>query len=289
MQAFLSQDRLGHYIRLIRADKPIGSLLLMWPMLWALWIVSDGKPDAVVLLVFLLGTFLMRSAGCAINDYADRHIDGSVARSKHRPIVSGAVSPQEALLIAAALAICSFLLVLTMNRLTIALSFVGVVLAALYPFSKRITYWPQLVLGLAFGWAVPMVCAAQTGTIDTLGWVIYAAAILWALAYDTMYAMVDREDDLKLGVKSTAVWFGEKDVIAVAVVLLVVLGILLWVGFQWQLGMAYFIGLAGGLIVVGYQLWLIKERDAEKCFRAFLASNYMGLAVFAGLMVDRIN
>ncbi len=289
MQAFLTPDRLGHYVRLVRADKPIGSLLLMWPMLWALWFVSDGQPDPAVLVVFLVGTFLMRSAGCAINDYADRHIDGSVARSKNRPIVSGAITPREAVVVAAVLAFCAFLLVLTMNQLTIALSFIGVVLAAVYPFSKRVTYWPQLVLGLAFGWAVPMVCAAQTGRIDAVGWIIYGVAILWALAYDTMYAMVDREDDLKLGVKSTAIWFAERDVTAVAITLASVLAILAWVGFQWNTGLAYIVGWLGGLAVALYQLWLIKDREAARCYRAFQMSNYMGLAIFAGLFIDRIS
>jgi 4-hydroxybenzoate polyprenyltransferase len=287
MQAFLTPDRFGHYIRLIRADKPIGSLLLMWPMLWALWIISDGRPNIAVLAVFLIGTFLMRSAGCAINDYADRHIDGSVERSRQRPIVSGAISPREAVVVAAVLAFCAFLLVLTMNQLTIALSFIGVVLAAVYPFSKRVTYWPQLVLGLAFGWAVPMVCAAQTGRIDAIGWIIYAAAILWALAYDTMYAMVDREDDLKLGVKSTAIWFGKRDVPAVAATLAAVLAILALVGFRYQLGAAYAVGWVAAVMVAAYQLWLIKGRDAARCFKAFQMSNYMGLAVFAGLFVDK--
>ena len=288
MQAFLTPDRFGHYIRLIRADKPIGSLLLMWPMLWVLWLISEGRPDIAVLTVFLVGTFLMRSAGCAINDYADRHIDGSVERSRQRPIVSGAISPREAVVVAAVLALCAFLLVLTMNQLTIALSFIGVLLAAVYPFSKRVTYWPQLVLGLAFGWAVPMVCAAQTGRIDIIGWIIYAAAILWALAYDTMYAMVDRDDDLKLGVKSTAVWLGKRDVPIVAATLAAVLAILALVGYRYHLGTAYAVGWLAAVMVVAYQLWLIKDRDPGQCFKAFQMSNYMGLGVFAGLFVDKL-
>ncbi len=286
MQFNLFKCRLAQYMKLVRADKPIGALLLMWPMLWALWIISEGHPSGLVLIVFIVGTFLMRSAGCAINDYADRHIDGAVARSRDRPIVSGKVTPTEALMVAAALAILSFLLVLTMNRLTIAMSFVGVVLAAAYPFSKRITYWPQLVLGLAFGWAVPMVDAAQTGSVGVTGWVIYLAAILWALAYDTIYAMVDRDDDLKLGVKSTAIWFGQYDVLAVAVILVLVMLTLVIAGLHSSLGELYFYGLLAGSVVVLRQLWLIKGRDPVLCFKAFLLSNYMGLAIFIGLVLN---
>lgn len=288
MQFSIFKDRLAQYAKLVRADNPIGSLLLMWPMLWTLWIVSDGHPNTLVLVVFVAGTFLMRSAGCAINDYADRHIDGAVERSQHRPIVSGKVTPKEALLVAAVLAIVSFLLVLTMNRLTIAMSFVGVVLAAVYPFSKRITYWPQLVLGLAFGWAVPMVDAAQTGSVGATGWMIYLAAILWALAYDTMYAMIDRDDDLKLGVKSTAIWFGRHDVIAVAITLGLVLLTLVAVGLRSSLGLFYYCGLVAGGLVILRQLWLIKDRDRALCFKAFLLSNFMGLAIFIGLVFEYV-
>lgn len=288
MQFKFFKDRLSQYTKLVRADNPIGALLLMWPMLWTLWIVSDGHPDSLVLVVFVAGTFLMRSAGCAINDYADRHIDGAVERSRNRPVVSGRVTPVEALMVAAGLALLSFLLVLTMNRLTIAMSFVGVVLAAVYPFSKRITYWPQLVLGLAFGWAVPMVDAAQTGLVSATGWVVYLAAILWALAYDTIYAMVDRDDDLKLGVKSTAIWFGRYDVPAVATALALVILTLVLVGLQSSLGVFYFCGLAAGGLVVLRQLWLIKDRDRMLCFEAFLLSNFMGLAIFIGLVLDYV-
>ncbi len=286
MQSVFFKDRLTQYAKLVRADNPIGALLLLWPMLWALWIVSEGQPALAVLVVFIVGTFLMRSAGCAINDYADRDIDGSVARSKNRPIVSGRVTPNEALMVAAVLALLSFLLVMLMNPLTVAMSFVGVVLAAVYPFSKRVTYWPQLVLGLAFGWAVPMVSAAQTGTVGYVGWVVYLAAILWALAYDTIYAMVDRDDDLKLGVKSTAIWFGSYDVIAVATTLICVLLIMALTGLSASLGSLYFVGLGVGAVVVIRQLWLIRSRDPTDCYKAFLLSNYMGLAIFIGLLLD---
>jgi len=284
-------DRFGHYVRLVRADKPIGALLLLWPMLWALWFVSSGSPSGAVLIVFVSGTFLMRSAGCAINDYADRHIDGAVKRTHSRPIVTGAVSPQEALLVAGVLAVLSFLLVLTMNNLTIALSFIGVALAAVYPFTKRVTYWPQLVLGLAFGWAVPMVCAAQTGYVGVVGWGVYLAAIIWAFAYDTVYAMVDREDDLLLGVKSSAIRLGRFDVVAVAVAQALVLLIVLLVGLSLSPGRVFIAGLIIGALVALWQLSLIRNRDPDKCFRAFLANNYMGAAIFLGIagqyMVDQ--
>lgn len=279
----LINERVGHYVKLVRADKPIGALLLLWPMLWALWFVSSGNPDGAVLLVFLSGTFLMRSAGCAINDYADRNIDGAVARTRSRPIVTGAVSPREALLVAAFLALVSFLLVLTMNRLTILLSFVGVVLAAAYPFSKRVTYWPQLVLGLAFGWAVPMVCAAQTGHIGATGWLIYLAAIIWAFAYDTIYAMVDRDDDLLLGVKSTAIRLGQYDVAAVAIAQALVLLIVLLVGLSQSPGWFFLTGMLIAAAVALWQLYLIRHRDPKTCFRAFLANNYLGAAIFSGI------
>ena len=225
-------DRLYHYARLIRADKPIGAALLLWPMLWALWVVSDGKPDWRVLLVFVTGTFLMRSAGCAINDFADRNIDASVDRTQHRPIVTGAITPIEAVMVALVLSIVSFLLVLTMNPLTVGLSFVAVGLAFLYPFTKRFTWWPQLFLGLAFGWAVPMVSAAQTGTVQPVAWLIYAVAIAWALAYDTIYAMVDRPDDIMLGVKSTAILFGQQDVKIVMLIQIAVLVVMAVIAYS---------------------------------------------------------
>lgn len=282
------QDRFVQYTRLVRADKPIGALLLMWPMLWALWFVSSGQPDPLVLAVFVVGTFLMRSAGCAINDFADRRIDGSVKRTSQRPIVTGAVTPREALLVAAALALLSFVLVLSMNWLTVLLSFVGLALAAAYPFTKRITYWPQLVLGLAFGWAVPMVCAAQTGAIGWIGWLIYVAAIIWAFAYDTIYAMVDRDDDIVLGVKSTAIRLGQYDVAAVALAHATVLLIVFAVGWSMRPGWFFIIGMAAATLVALWQIKLISNRDRDRCFRAFLANNYMGAAAFAGIAVQYI-
>ncbi len=279
-------DRLLQYVRLVRADKPIGAALLLWPMLWTLWIVSEGKPSWAVLTVFVFGTFLMRSAGCAINDFADRHIDGAVERSRNRPIVTGAVSPREAVMVAIGLSIVSFLLVLTMNRFTIALSFVGVGLAFLYPFTKRVTHWPQLFLGLAFGWAVPMVSAAETGEINRVAWLFYFLAIVWALAYDTIYAMVDRSDDIKLGVKSTAILFAEHDVSIVMGLQCIVLAGVAMIGFASGLRWFFLIGLivAGAVLLKQWQL--IKTREPAKCFRAFMLNNPMGGFIFLGIFFD---
>lgn len=281
-------DRLGHYAWLVRADKPVGAALLLWPMLWALWIISDGKPGWKVLLVFITGTFLMRSAGCAINDYADRGIDGSVERSRNRPIVTGAVSPKEAVLVAVVLSLISFLLVLTMNTLTIVLSFVGVGLAFLYPFTKRITYWPQLFLGLAFGWAVPMVSAAQTGTIQPVAWLIYGVAIVWALAYDTIYAMVDRPDDTRLGIKSTAILFADYDVAIIMFLQCSVLVIMTLIALHYGAGLVFICGLLAAAIVLTMQWRLIRTREPAACFRAFLLNNHMGALLFFGIFLDYI-
>ncbi len=279
-------EKLGHYARLTRADKPIGALLLLWPMLWALWIAATGQPDLKVLLVFLAGTFLMRSAGCAINDYADRDFDGAVARTHNRPIVSGDVSPHEALLVAAGLALISFALVLTMNRLTVLMSVVGLALAAVYPFTKRLFHGPQLVLGLAFGWAVPMAWAAQTNQLSALAWLIYLIAILWAIAYDTIYAMVDRDDDLKIGIKSTAILFGRHDVAIVMAVLAVVLGLLAWLGYLVGMGWVFATGWVVAVAIAGMQYLLIRGRVPADCFRAFHLNNHLGLAIFIGVALD---
>lgn len=279
-------ERLYHYARLVRADKPVGAALLMWPMLWTLWVVSAGKPGIAVLLVFICGTFLMRSAGCAINDFADRGIDGQVERSRHRPIVNGDVSPGEAVMVAIVLSLLSFALVLCMNRLTIALSFVAVVLAFLYPFTKRVTYWPQLFLGLAFGWAVPMVSAAQTGAIQPVAWFIYLVAIVWALAYDTIYAMVDRPDDIKLKVKSTAILFGDKDVLIVMLLQVAVLAAITLVGLFYSLGWLFLLGMLAASAVLFRQWQLIKGRDPASCFTAFRLNNLMGALIFLGIFLD---
>jgi 4-hydroxybenzoate polyprenyltransferase len=278
-------DRAKQYSLLARLDRPIGILILLWPALWALWVASDGKPDLLILTVFCLGVVLMRSAGCIINDYADRDFDPHVERTKLRPIAAGKVAPKEALVVFVLLCLAAFGLVLLLNIYTILLSFVAAFLAASYPFMKRYTQLPQAYLGIAFGWAVPMAFAAQQNNIPAVAWVMYLAVVLWALVYDTMYAMVDKDDDLKIGVKSTAILFGDYDRHIMAVLQLVILGLLITVGLMQQLGWAYYLGLtvAAGLSV--YQQSLIFNRDKKQCFQAFLNNNLFGLAVFAGIFI----
>jgi 4-hydroxybenzoate polyprenyltransferase len=270
----------------MRLHKPIGILLLLWPTLWALWIAAGGFPDLKVLIVFVLGVVLTRSAGCVINDYADRDIDKLVTRTRERPLTAGRVSTKEALVLFAALMLIAFALVLTMNRLTIAMSFVAVGLAAFYPFTKRFTQLPQFVLGLAFGWAVPMAFAAQTGQVPGVAWLILLATQLWAVIYDTMYAMVDRPDDLKVGIKSTAILFGAWDRHIMALTQCVMLGLLIAVGSLVDRGMFYYGGLAVASGLWIYQLFLIRHREPEACFRAFLNNQWVGAAIFAGLALD---
>ena len=279
-------DRAKQYSLLARLDRPIGILILLWPALWALWIASDGKPDLLILTVFGLGVILMRSAGCIINDYADRDFDPHVERTKLRPIAAGKVAPKEALVVFVVLCLCAFCLVLLLNIYTILLSFVAAFLAASYPFTKRYTQLPQAYLGIAFGWAVPMAFAAQQNTTPAVAWVMYLAVVLWALVYDTMYAMVDKDDDLKIGVKSTAILFGDYDRPIMAVLQLIILGLLITVGLMQQFGWAYYLGLtvAAGLSV--YQQKLIFQRDKKRCFQAFLNNNWFGLAVFVGIFLD---
>ncbi len=279
-------ERLELYSILTRMDRPIGTFLLLWPTLWALWIAAEGWPDGLVLFVFVAGVFLMRAAGCAINDYADRNIDLHVERTKNRPLTSGKISSKEALAVFVVLSLLAFALVLLMNRLTIYLSFVGVALAASYPFMKRFHYMPQIHLGAAFGWAAPMAFTAQANEITPVTWLIFMATVLWATAYDTMYAMADREDDLKIGVKSTAILFGDADRIIIGLLQLLLLLDLVLIGQRSQLGLYYYLGLfiASGFFI--YQQYLIKDRDPQRCFRAFLNNNWFGLCVFAGLFVD---
>jgi 4-hydroxybenzoate polyprenyltransferase len=279
-------ERLGEYARLMRLDRPIGIFLLLWPTLWALWFAGDGAPDALVLFVFVAGVVLMRSAGCVINDYADRDFDPHVARTRDRPIAAGRVSPREALVLFAVLSLAAFGLVLLMNPLTVALSFGGALLAVIYPFTKRHTHLPQAWLGAAFGWGVPMAFAAQTGTVPALAWVLFAATVFWALAYDTEYAMVDRDDDVRIGVKSTAILFGRWDRLWVQLFHAATLILLVWAGMLGGRGWVYFLGLIAAATLAEYQQWLIHGRDRDACFRAFLSNNWFGLAVFAGLAVD---
>ena len=279
------KDRLIQYAHLMRLNRPIGIFLLLWPTLWALWIAGEGHPDLLVISVFVGGVVLMRSAGCVINDYADRNLDPHVERSKDRPIAAGRVKPKEALLLFMVLSLSAFGLVLLMNRLTIYLSLVGVALAATYPFMKRYTHLPQVYLGAAFGWAVPMAFAAQTGSIPKVAWLLFVATVLWATVYDTMYGMVDREDDIKIGVKSTAVLFGEADRFIIAIIQLLFLTALLFVGQAADLGGYYYFGILLAAALSIYQQYLIRNREPQFCFQAFLNNNWLGAAVFSGLVL----
>jgi 4-hydroxybenzoate polyprenyltransferase len=280
------RERAQQYYLLTRMDRPIGIFLLLWPTLWALWVAAEGLPNWHVLVVFVSGVFLMRSAGCVINDYADRELDPLVSRTRERPIAAGRVKPNEALLLFAVLCLLAFALVLTMNALTIKLSFVGVALAAVYPFMKRYTHLPQVVLGMAFGWAIPMAFAAQIGSVPKVAWLMYVINVVWSVVYDTMYAMADREDDIKAGVKSTAILFGDADRVIIGLLQgMVLLGLLL-LGQQLGLGMAFYLGLAVAVALGVYQQFLIRQRQPAQCFKAFLNNNWLGAAVFAGLVLS---
>ncbi|MBS0904756.1 4-hydroxybenzoate octaprenyltransferase [Pantoea dispersa] len=274
------------YSRLMRIDKPIGTLLLLWPTLWALWLSGMAIPPLSVLVVFVLGVFVMRAAGCVINDYADRNVDGHVKRTAARPLASGAVTEKEAKLLFAGLGLLAFLLVLTMNRMTILLSFGGLALAWVYPFMKRYTHLPQVVLGAAFGWAIPMGWAAVSESLPFVCWLVFLANICWTVAYDTQYAMVDRDDDLKIGVKSTAILFGRYDKLIIGLLQLAALCLMALVGILLHLNGAFYwsLLLAGGLFV--HQQKLIAGRERELCFQAFLNNNYVGLVLFIGVLLN---
>jgi 4-hydroxybenzoate polyprenyltransferase len=279
----LLMDRAVIYARLMRLHRPIGTLLLLWPVLWALWIAASGVPDPKVLGVFIFGTIGMRSAGCVINDFADRDFDGAVGRTKDRPFARGRVSEKEALILFVILIALSGLIVLLMNKLTIQLAFVAVVLAIIYPFMKRYTYLPQVFLGLAFGWGIPMAFAAQTGSVPNIAWALLATAVLWALIYDTQYAMVDREDDLKIGIKSTAILFDDADrefVGAFQIVMLIGLGL---VGREARLGWPFAAALVVCAGLAAYQQYLIHSRMPDRCFKAFMNNNWYGAVVFVGI------
>ncbi len=275
------------YLRLVRLDKPIGILLLLWPTLWALWIAGDGRPDPLILGVFVAGTLLMRSAGCAINDWADRDFDRHVKRTAARPLAAGAIAPREALVVAALLALVAFALVLLfLNRLTLWLSVPAVLIAASYPFTKRFLAMPQAYLGVAFGFGIPMAFAAQTGDVPPLAWGLLLANVFWTIAYDTEYAMVDRDDDLKIGIQTSAILFGRHDVAAVMFCYAAMLGVLTGIGKAIALGWAYFIGLGAACCIALYHYTLIRARDRDACFKAFLHNNWLGLAVFVGVLAD---
>ena len=281
-----TREHLGHYWRLMRFDKPIGILLLLWPALWALWIAGQGRPDPLVLFVIVTGVVMMRAAGCVINDYADREFDPHVERTQQRPIAAGFVSPKEALVLFIGLCLLSFALVCLLNGFTIALSVPGAFLAASYPFMKRYTHLPQAYLGVAFGWAVPMSFAAQTNAIPLVAWELFLATVLWALIYDTMYAMVDRDDDVKIGVKSTAILFGEHErqiIGGLQVLMVAILGV---IGKQLGLSLPYYLGLGFAAGLFGYQQTLIVHRVKADCFKAFLNNHWVGATVFVGLALN---
>jgi len=278
--------RLWDYTQLMRLHRPIGTLLLLWPTLWALWFAAGGVPDTNLLLVFCVGVLLMRSAGCVINDYLDRGFDPYVARTRTRPIASGRVKPREALVLFALLCLVAFGLVLTLNRFTVALSFVAVFLAVSYPLFKRWTHLPQIYLGVAFGWGIPMAFAAQTDSLPPLAWWLLAANISWVLAYDTAYAMADRADDLKIGVKSTAILFGDYDRLLIGLFHAGALALLAMVGFMTGRGMLYYSGLVIAAGIAVQQQFVIHDRDPQACFRVFLENNRFGAAVFIGLVLD---
>jgi 4-hydroxybenzoate polyprenyltransferase len=279
-------DRLCEYALLMRLHRPIGIYLLLWPTLWALWLAGQGQPPQGVALVFVLGVVLMRSAGCVMNDIADRHFDPQVTRTRDRPLAAQRVTLGEAAGLATTLALLAFLLVLTQNALTVQLSFVGLALAVSYPFMKRLHSFPQIHLGAAFGWAIPMAYAAVSNELPLMAWLLFLANILWSVIYDTQYAMVDREDDLKIGVKSTAIFFGERDKQIIGYLQLALLALLALIGLLSGRGVIYYLGLliAGGLAL--YQQYLIRDRKPEDCFKAFLNNNAFGMAVFCGLLAD---
>jgi 4-hydroxybenzoate polyprenyltransferase len=275
--------KLYQYAILMRLNRPIGILLLLWPTLWALWIAGQGHPDVLVTTVFVLGVILMRSAGCVINDYADRNIDPHVKRTRERPLATKRVTEKEALILFVTLCLIAFGLVLLMNLFTIALSVIGALLAATYPFMKRYTHLPQVYLGAAFGWSIPMAFAAQTGEIPPIVWLLFIINLLWTVVYDTLYAIVDREDDLLIGVKSTAILFGKADKAIVATLQIIIIVLLLYLGQLIEATYFYYIGIFIAAMLAIYQQWLIKDREPAKCFQAFLNNNWFGAAVFAGI------
>lgn len=273
------------YIQLMRLDKPIGSFLLLWPTLWALFLASNGMPDVKILFIFILGVVFMRSAGCVINDYADRHIDGKVKRTSQRPLAIGAVSEKEAKILFVLLILLSFFLVLQLNLYAIVLSVAAAILAFIYPFMKRYTHLPQLFLGAAFGWSIPMAYGATVASLPLSCWLLFLANLAWTIAYDTQYAMVDRDDDLRIGVKSTAILFAEYDNKIIALLQIATLAILVYLGVEQQLSNGYFIGLLPALACFIYQCRLTKRRTRKECFKAFLNNNYVGMWIFIAILV----
>lgn len=278
--------RTSDFIQLLRWNRPIGIYLLLWPTLVSLWIAGDGSPSIKNIFIFVLGVILMRSAGCAINDFADRKIDGHVERTKNRPLATGKITPTEAVLVALVFALISFILVLFTNTLTMYWSFAAIFLAAFYPFSKRYTYYPQLVLGMAYSCGILLAHTAESGGLPKVAWIIFSANLLWTIAYDTYYAMSDREDDLKIGVKSTAVIFGSADRIIILILQLSSLAFLAWAGLISQLGTIYYLGLAIAAGCFAWEFYQTRERDAQACFKAFLHNHWAGMIIFIGLVLS---
>jgi 4-hydroxybenzoate polyprenyltransferase len=278
--------RAWDFIQLTRMDKPIGIYLLLWPTLWALWVAAKGVPSLSNLLIFVFGVILTRAGGCVINDFADRKVDGHVKRTEQRPLVSGKISSKEALVFFALLMGVSFLLVLCTNTPTIWLSFGGLALAASYPFMKRYTYYPQVVLGAAFSWGMPMAFTAETGSLPAAAWLLYIANLLWTVGYDTYYAMTDREDDLKIGVKSTAILFGDADRVIILSLQGLALGCLLLAGSHFELGGWFHLGLLSAAACFVWEFWYTRNRDPQRCFKAFLHNHWAGLAIFVGIVLD---
>ena len=278
--------RAWDFIQLTRMDKPIGIYLLLWPTLWALWIAAKGVPSLSNLLIFVFGVILTRAAGCVINDFADRKVDGHVKRTEQRPMASGKISSKEALVFFALLMGLSFLLVLCTNAPTIWLSFGALGLAATYPFMKRYTYYPQVVLGAAFSWGIPMAFTAETGSLPAAAWLLYIANLLWTVGYDTYYAMTDREDDLKIGVKSTAILFGDADRVIILSLQGLALGCLLLAGSHFELGGWFHLGLLGAAACFVWEFWYTRDRDPQRCFKAFLHNHWAGLSIFVGIVLD---
>jgi 4-hydroxybenzoate polyprenyltransferase len=286
MNAAAILKRLDAYERLVRLDKPIGALLLLWPTLWAVWLASHGRPTFEAVVVFVLGTFVMRSAGCAVNDYADRNFDAHVERTRLRPLATGEIEPREALIVAALLALAAFGLVLFLNRLAILLSFAGLAIAILYPYSKRVFPFPQAVLGLAFGFGIPMAYAALQGRLPLDCWLLLAANVCYSFAYDTEYAMVDRDDDAKLGIRTAALTLGRRDVPAVMAAYAGLLALVAVVGAREHLRWPFYAGLAVAAAMMVYHWFLIRGRSRDGCFKAFMHNNWVGAAIFAGIVLS---
>jgi 4-hydroxybenzoate polyprenyltransferase len=270
--------------RLMRFDRPIGILLLLWPTLWALWIAGEGHPSLKNVLIFCTGVVLMRAAGCIMNDVADRDFDPHVERTRNRPLASGELTVRQALLTFFVLMLLAFGLVLMTNALTIKLAFAGAVLASSYPFFKRWTHLPQVVLGLAFGWGIPMAFAAETGQVASVAWLILVINVIWSVIYDTLYAMVDRDDDISIGLKSTAILFGRSDLLILRMLKLLMIALLVWLGFMMQFGWPWFAGVSVAALLFGWQQYLVRNRDREACFKAFLNNNWVGVAIWTGLL-----